>query len=72
MANRPKPLLLLILDGFGIRKERDNNAIALAATPYRDRLQHNHPMTALDRSGGVVGLPGNQMGNAEVGHLLIA
>lgn len=71
MANRPKPLLLLILDGFGIRKERDNKAIALAATPYRDR-QQNHPMTALDCSGGVVGLPGDQMGNAEVGYLLIA
>ncbi len=71
MANRPKPLLLLILDGFGIRKERDNNAIALAATPCWDSLQRDYPMTALDCSGDVVGLPGDQMGNSEVGHLHI-
>lgn len=71
MANRPKPLLLLILDGFGLRKERDNNAIALAATPCWDSLQQNYPMTALDCSGDVVGLPGDQMGNSEVGHLHI-
>lgn len=71
MANRPKPLLLLILDGFGIRKERDDNAIALAATPCWDSLQQDYPMTALDCSGDVVGLPGDQMGNSEVGHLHI-
>lgn len=71
MANRPKPLLLLILDGFGIRQARDNNAIALAATPCWDRLQQDYPMTALNCSGGVVGLPDDQMGNSEVGHLHI-
>lgn len=71
MASRPKPLLLLILDGFGIRKERENNAIALANTPCWDRLQTEYPMTALDCSGDVVGLPGDQMGNSEVGHLHI-
>lgn len=71
MANRPKPLVLLILDGFGLRKETDNNAIALASTPCWDQLQHDHPMTALDCSGDVVGLPGDQMGNSEVGHLHI-
>lgn len=71
MANRPKPLLLLILDGFGIRKERENNAIALANTPCWDSLQQDYPMTALDCSGDVVGLPDDQMGNSEVGHLHI-
>lgn len=71
MANRPKPLVLLILDGFGIRKDPDNNAIALAATPCWDKLQQDFPMTALDCSGDVVGLPGDQMGNSEVGHLHI-
>ena len=71
MTNRPKPLLLLILDGFGIRAEQDYNAIALANTPCWDSLQKNYPTTALDCSGKVVGLPGDQMGNSEVGHLHI-
>ena len=71
MVSRPKPLVLLILDGFGIRQERDNNAIALANTPCWDSLQRDYPMTALDCSGDVVGLPGDQMGNSEVGHLHI-
>ena len=71
MAFRPKPLVLLILDGFGLRADHDNNAIALAATPCWDQLQKDHPMTALDCSGDVVGLPGDQMGNSEVGHLHI-
>ncbi len=71
MATRPKPLVLLILDGFGIRKETDNNAIALASTPCWDQLQQDYPITALDCSGYVVGLPGDQMGNSEVGHLHI-
>jgi len=71
MANRPKPLLLLILDGFGIRAEQDYNAIALATTPCWDSLQADYPFTALNCSGDVVGLPGDQMGNSEVGHLHI-
>jgi 2,3-bisphosphoglycerate-independent phosphoglycerate mutase len=71
MSNRPKTLVLLILDGFGLRKEHDNNAIALAETPCWDSIQQKYPMTALDCSGDVVGLPGDQMGNSEVGHLHI-
>ena len=71
MATPPKPLLLLILDGFGIRQDTDNNAIALANTPVWDSLQQEYPMTALDCSGDVVGLPDDQMGNSEVGHLHI-
>jgi 2,3-bisphosphoglycerate-independent phosphoglycerate mutase len=68
---RPKPLVLLILDGFGYRKEEKNNAIAMANTPCWDKLQQNNPMTLLDCSGEVVGLPDDQMGNSEVGHLHI-
>jgi 2,3-bisphosphoglycerate-independent phosphoglycerate mutase len=71
MSKRPKPLLLLILDGFGLRAETDFNAIALANTPCWDRLQTDFPMTTLDCSGDSVGLPSDQMGNSEVGHLHI-
>jgi 2,3-bisphosphoglycerate-independent phosphoglycerate mutase len=68
---KKKPLVLLILDGFGYRKEQKANAIALANTPCWDGLQQNNPMTLLDCSGEVVGLPDDQMGNSEVGHLHI-
>ncbi|WP_198246847.1 2,3-bisphosphoglycerate-independent phosphoglycerate mutase [methane-oxidizing endosymbiont of Gigantopelta aegis] len=71
MSNRPKPLLLLILDGFGCRQETDYNAIANANTPCWDNLKASSPMTTLDCSGDVVGLPDQQMGNSEVGHLHI-
>lgn len=71
MVSRPKPLVLLILDGFGIRQARENNAIILANTPCWDRLQQEYPLTAIDCSGDVVGLPSDQMGNSEVGHLHI-
>ena len=71
MAVRPKPLVLLILDGFGYRTEADYNAIALANTPCWDRMQKEYPMTLLDCSGDVVGLPDDQMGNSEVGHVHI-
>lgn len=68
---RPKPLILLILDGFGVRPETDYNAIAQASTPCWDSLQKKYPMTQLDCSGRVVGLPDKQMGNSEVGHMHI-
>lgn len=71
MLNKPKTLVLLIIDGFGYRKEHENNAIAIAKTPCWDELQKNNPTTLLDCSGGSVGLPGEQMGNSEVGHLHI-
>ncbi|MDO8845501.1 MAG: 2,3-bisphosphoglycerate-independent phosphoglycerate mutase [Methylicorpusculum sp.] len=71
MKIRPKPLLLLILDGFGYRQETDNNAIALANTPCWDSLIEEYPMTLINCSGRVVGLPADQMGNSEVGHLHI-
>ena len=64
-----KPLLLVILDGFGLRKEREGNAIFLAKTPNLNDLFDNYPWTSLDASGTAVGLPEGQMGNSEVGHL---
>ena len=71
MLNRPKPLLLLILDGFGWSESGQSNAIAMADTPCWDSMQKDHPLTLLDCSGQVVGLPDEQMGNSEVGHLHI-
>jgi 2,3-bisphosphoglycerate-independent phosphoglycerate mutase len=62
------PLVLLVLDGFGIRAERDNNAIALARTPVYDALLARYPHAQLIASGEAVGLPAGQMGNSEVGH----
>ncbi|MFA6164361.1 MAG: 2,3-bisphosphoglycerate-independent phosphoglycerate mutase [Methylobacter sp.] len=71
MLNRPKPLVLLILDGFGYSLDKEYNAIAMANTPCWDKLQKDWPMTLLHCSGAVVGLPGGQMGNSEVGHIHI-
>jgi hypothetical protein len=63
------PLVLIILDGFGHRESSDHNAIAAARTPNIDWLYDRYPHTTLSGSGADVGLPGNQMGNSEVGHL---
>ncbi len=71
MLNKPKPLVLLILDGFGYTLEQENNAIAMANTPCWDQLQKDYPMTLLNCSGRSVGLPDDQMGNSEVGHIHI-
>jgi 2,3-bisphosphoglycerate-independent phosphoglycerate mutase len=68
---RPKPILLLILDGWGYREENKHNAIALAKTPHWDHLIQTYPHTLLTASGRSVGLPEGQMGNSEVGHLTI-
>ena len=65
------PLILIILDGFGCRKEREWNAIAAAEKPRFDRLFRESAWTTLDASGEAVGLPAGQMGNSEVGHLNI-
>jgi 2,3-bisphosphoglycerate-independent phosphoglycerate mutase len=61
--------VLVVLDGWGYRPEREGNAIALAKTPTWDALVSGHPRTLLDASGLAVGLPAGQMGNSEVGHL---
>ena len=67
----PKPVVLLILDGWGHSSETRYNAIAGAKTPYWNHLMQSCPNTLLDASGGSVGLPEGQMGNSEVGHLTI-
>ena len=65
------PVLLIILDGFGCRAERADNAIAQASKPNWDRLWKHHPHTLIHASESEVGLPKGQMGNSEVGHLNI-
>lgn len=67
----PKPLVLIILDGWGFRAETKANAIALARKPTYDRLLREFPNTLIHTSGKFVGLPEGQMGNSEVGHLNI-
>ena len=64
----PKPVVLCILDGWGIRDETANNAPALAHTPAFDRLMSTCPHNQLITHGPDVGLPSGQMGNSEVGH----
>lgn len=65
------PVLLLILDGFGYREEADHNAVAQARKPNWDRLWNTFPHTLINASELHVGLPNEQMGNSEVGHLNI-
>src|SRR6476659_1204354 len=65
---RPRPVVLVVLDGRGLNPNRENNAIALADTPNMDRLWAEYPHTSLDASEHAVGLPHGQMGNSEVGH----
>ena len=62
-----KPLILMILDGFGIAPEK-GNAIKAAYKPNLDRLFSSNPCTQIGASGMDVGLPDGQMGNSEVGH----
>ncbi|MEE9465610.1 MAG: 2,3-bisphosphoglycerate-independent phosphoglycerate mutase [Candidatus Neomarinimicrobiota bacterium] len=62
---------LVILDGYGLRAEREGNAARLARTPTLDRLLSDYPMIELQTSGAAVGLPDGVMGNSEVGHMNI-
>ncbi|MGB0748563.1 MAG: 2,3-bisphosphoglycerate-independent phosphoglycerate mutase [Magnetospiraceae bacterium] len=64
-----RPVVLCILDGWGVREESTNNAIALAPTPTWDRLWATCPTARLEASAQDVGLPAGQMGNSEVGHM---
>ncbi len=66
---RRKPLVLTILDGWGVRAETHGNAIAQARKPNYDRLLRDYPNTIIRASEQFVGLPDGQMGNSEVGHL---
>lgn len=63
-----KPVMLMILDGWGYRSSKDGNAIAAAKTPNLDKLLLENPHTLVGASGMDVGLPDGQMGNSEVGH----
>lgn len=62
---------LMILDGFGMRAEKEGNAVILGDTPNIDALMKEYPTTSIGASGESVGLPDGQMGNSEVGHLNI-
>lgn len=66
-----KPVMLIILDGYGLGNNYPGNAIELAKTPNIDKLMEEYPNTTLEASGLAVGLPEGQMGNSEVGHLNI-
>ncbi|AIY80441.1 2,3-bisphosphoglycerate-independent phosphoglycerate mutase [Clostridium botulinum] len=66
-----RPVMLMILDGFGIAPKSEGNAVSLAKKPNFDRLVANYPTSQLQASGLEVGLPEGQMGNSEVGHLNI-
>src|SRR5438445_5539753 len=68
---RPKPLVLIILDGWGYSPKTEANAIALARKPTYDRLLREYSNTLIHTSGKYVGLPKGQMGNSEVGHMNI-
>src|SRR6476659_8893417 len=65
----PRPIVLVILDGYGERAEAADNAVRLAKTPRLDRLHAEYPHGLISTSGPDVGLPPGQMGNSEVGHL---
>jgi len=65
----PRPIVLVILDGFGERAEASDNAVRLAKTPNLDALYARYPHTLIGTSGPDVGLPPGQMGNSEVGHM---
>ena len=69
--NGRKPVVLCILDGWGLRPEREANAVALADTPNFDRIWETCPHATLRAHGPDVGLPEGQMGNSEVGHMNI-
>ncbi|BBN82724.1 2,3-bisphosphoglycerate-independent phosphoglycerate mutase [Pseudoalteromonas sp. A25] len=69
MTAQKKPLVLMILDGWGYREESESNAILAANTPVLDHLWQTKPRTLISGSGLDVGLPDGQMGNSEVGHV---
>jgi 2,3-bisphosphoglycerate-independent phosphoglycerate mutase len=66
-----RPVVLIILDGFGANPGKANNAVIIAETPNLDRLFAHNPHTVLNASARAVGLPDGQMGNSEVGHMTL-
>jgi len=71
LASEHHPIILCILDGWGISNDHEYNAISLAKTPFWNYLLQNFPHTEISTSGEIVGLPPKQMGNSEVGHMTI-
>ncbi|MDI4636443.1 MULTISPECIES: 2,3-bisphosphoglycerate-independent phosphoglycerate mutase [Halomonadaceae] len=67
--SRPRPVALIILDGYGHSDSLESNAIAAANTPVMDRLTKDYPHSLIHTDGKYVGLPEGQMGNSEVGHM---
>ena len=66
-----KPVVLMVLDGYGLNDRTEGNAIAMANTPVMDKLMKECPFQKGYASGLAVGLPDGQMGNSEVGHMNI-
>ena len=66
-----KPVVLMVLDGYGLSDHKEGNAIAMANTPVMDKLMSECPFVKGAASGLAVGLPDGQMGNSEVGHMNI-
>lgn len=66
-----QPIVLIVIDGFGVAAPSRGNAIALAKTPNLDRYMTTYPTMTLQASGDAVGLPWGEMGNSEVGHVTI-
>ena len=66
-----KPVVLMVLDGYGLNDKVEGNAIAQANTPVMDKLMAEYPFVKGNASGLAVGLPDGQMGNSEVGHMNI-
>lgn len=64
-----RPVVLMILDGYGLNDKTEGNAVAQAQTPVMDKLMQEYPFVRGNASGMAVGLPEGQMGNSEVGHL---
>lgn len=71
MEKTMKPVVLCILDGVGINRNKSHNAVALANMPYFNELLNKYPHSKLSASGNAVGLPDGIMGNSEVGHITI-
>jgi 2,3-bisphosphoglycerate-independent phosphoglycerate mutase len=71
MTEGGRPLVLVVIDGWGYREEAHGNAIAAARTPFWDGIRESSPHTLVAASGEAVGLPEGQQGNSEVGHLTI-
>src|SRR3989339_1352068 len=67
----PKPIVLMVLDGFGIAPPSPTNAVSVAKKPFFDSLIKTYPTMLLQASGLNVGLPQGEVGNSEVGHLTI-